>query len=67
METPTAIIVGQYKTWTLDSGLNCGLDLTMDSIFGLEFQLPGVRGHAKVISNKFCCELIICALQIHYY
>jgi len=39
------------KTWTLDSGLDHGLDLRLNngSIFGLEFQLPGT---CLLISSK---------------
>jgi len=39
---------GQYKTWTLDSGLDRGLDSKMDSVFRLEFQSPGVKGHVHI-------------------
>jgi len=39
---------GHYKTWTLDSGLDRGLD----SISGLEFRSPGVKGHLQLISSK---------------
>jgi len=28
------------------------LDSIIDFTFGLEFQFPGIRGHAKVISSK---------------
>ena len=40
--------MGQYKTldWTV------ALHSIMDSIFGLEFQSPGVRGHTKLLSSK---------------
>jgi len=42
----------QYKTWTLDCTVDWTLDSIIDSIFGLEFQLPGDRSHAKLPSSS---------------
>jgi len=47
-----AVLLGQYKTWTLDWTIDWTRDSIMDSIFALEFRLPGVRGHAKLLSCK---------------
>jgi len=46
------LLMGQYKTWTLNWTMDWTLDSIMDSIFGLEFWLPGVRGHAKLLNSK---------------
>jgi len=68
-QAPT--VWGWYKIRTLDYGPGHGLDVdwTVDSIidliFGLEFRLPEVRGHTKLISSKVLCEVITCALPRH--
>jgi len=39
----------------------------MDSIFGLEFQLPGVRSHAKLLSSKVLTLVDVISLSHKLY
>ena len=62
------LVEGQYKTWILDwtstmdryHGL---LDSKMDSVFRLEFWLPGVKGHMHIDQQQSFAYSIIRRLQ----